>query len=167
MYPKIVSFGPAKVAGYLHKTSMSNNTVPAFWQEIFSDGRHKKLHQQDFVKTHREYGVCFDSDGDTFSYVVGVEIKDGANVPSEFTACDLPKSEYAVFSAQSMEAIPQAWKEAYDWLHSTESHTYTKGSMDFELYETDCTSCTGNAECEACENNDIKCDVYIAVTKKW
>jgi predicted transcriptional regulator YdeE len=55
--PKIVKFGPVKVAGYLHKTSMSNNTIPAFWEEIMADGRQKNLHERDFVHRHSEYGI--------------------------------------------------------------------------------------------------------------
>ena len=165
MNPKFVSFGPVKVAGYLHKTSHSNNTIPAFWQELFADGRHGKLHSADWMKDHKDYGVCFDSDGDGFSYVVGVEVKDGANVPDEFHICDLPKGEYAVFPAESIEGIPQAWQNAHDWLESAESNAYTKGSVDFELYDLDCT-CKDGAVCQNCKNNTVKCDVYVAVTKK-
>ncbi|MCL2574419.1 MAG: GyrI-like domain-containing protein [Defluviitaleaceae bacterium] len=165
MNPKFVNFGPMKIAGYLHKTSMSNNTIPAFWQELFADGRHSKLHQQDWLKDHKEYGLCFDSVGDEFSYVVGVEVKNDADVSNEFHVCDLPKSEYAVFPAKSINDIPLTWKEAYEWLQSAESHFFAKGGIEFELYDLDCT-CVGGIECENCKNDNVGCDIYVAVTKK-
>ena len=165
MNPKIVNFGPARIAGYLHKTSHSNNTIPAFWQELFADGRHGKLHSGDWMKDHKEYGVCFDADANGFSYVVGLEVKGGAEVPVGLHVCDMPKSEYAVFPAQSIESIGQTWQGAMNWLKSSESYIHIENGVDFELYDLDCT-CKDGIECENCKNGNVKVDVYIAVTKK-
>ena len=169
MNPRFVNFGPVKVAGYFHRTSMSNNTCPNFWQEIMADGRHEDLHKQDWLKQHREFAVCFDGDGDAFSYVIGVEVKEGAIIPEEFHVCDLPQGEYAVFSTppSSGEEFPEkigiAWKAAYDWLQTSEIYNPVKGGVDFELYNCDCKD---GEMCEPCKSGLMVCDVYIAVTKK-
>jgi|GEM_PF-1026212 len=169
MNPKIVTFGPAKIAGYLHKTSMSNNTIPAFWDEIFSDGRLADLHQQDFAKDHNAYGVCFDSDGDSFSYIIGLEVKTNAQIPEKFHTHKIKQGEYAVLptmpspgGADFSQAIQKTWGKLCDWLGESTEYARSHGS-DFELYNC---SCTVDVECEACKTGLMTCDVYVAVTKK-
>jgi predicted transcriptional regulator YdeE len=47
MIPKRVEFSGKRVAGYVLKTTMKEiheaNPIPAFWDEIFKDGRHAQL----------------------------------------------------------------------------------------------------------------------------
>ena len=173
MNPKIVTFGPVKVAGYLHKTSHSNNTLPAFWGEVSADGRHSKLHSQDFVKAHRDYGVCFNATGDEFDYLLGLEIKDGAKVPEEFHQYEIKQGEYAVLSAppappdgNMAPSIQKLWGDLYNWLGETTEYAHAgggAGGADFELYNCDCTD---SVECESCKAGVMVVDVYVAVTKK-
>jgi len=168
MNPKIVNFGPVKVAGYLHKTSHSNNTIPAFWGEIFSDGRHEKLHQQDFVKKHGDYGVCFDCDDDNMSYIIGLEVKDGAQIPEEFHQHEIKQGLYAVLStpplsgADFSKSIQKSWGDLYNWLEGNAEYANANGS-EFELYN--CT-CAEGVECEACKTGLMTCDVYVNVVRK-
>ena len=169
MEPKIVKFGPVKVAGYLHKTSHSNNTIPAFWGEIMADGRHKKLHEAGFEKCHSEYGICFMVDEDNMDYVVGIEAKEGAKVPEEFHICEIPEGEYAVFSVPtySLEEpsadIQKTWGAAFEWLDKSEyAHN---GVVSFELYFPGC-KCGTDDECAVCNSGKMVCDIYISVDKK-
>ena len=47
MEPRIAQIETIKAAGYLLKTNMTevgeNNPIPKFWEEVFADGRHKRL----------------------------------------------------------------------------------------------------------------------------
>jgi len=173
MQPKIVKFGPVKIAGYLHKTSMDNNTIPAFWGEIMSDGRHEKLHGADFAKQPAEhgaeYGVCFMLNDNDMDYVIGAEVKPGAQVSDDFYACEIPAGDYAVFSVepyplgQPSTNIQTAWGVAFDWLATSEYAVNNNPS--FEIYFPGCT-CGTDAECAACNSGNMICDIYIGVDKK-
>ena len=169
MEPKIVKFGPVRIAGYLHKTSHSNNTIPAFWGEIMADGRHKKLHEAGFEKCHSEYGISFMVNENDMDYVIGVEIKEGAQVPEEFYVCEIPEGEYAVFSVPFCSAddpsvdIQKTWGEVSEWLDTSE---YTHNdAASFELYFPGCT-CDTDTECTVCNSGKMVCDIYISVDKK-
>ena len=162
MEAKIVKREPVKVAGYLHKCSHENNTVPAFWQEVLADGRHDNLHGQDFVKSHGDYGVCF-MEGNNFCYLLALEVKEGANVPAEFVQRDLRGGEYAVWPVEAMN-FEKAWDSLHEWIaKSTEYCGTPEDESDaFELYKCECSD---GVECEACKTGNM-CDVYIRVVKK-
>ena len=169
MEVKIVNFGSVKVAGYLHKTSHSNNTIPAFWGEFMADGRHKRLHDADFVKSHSEFGVCFMINDDDMDYVIGLEVKPGAQVSQEFHVCEIPASDYAVFKVPPYSLnepsvnIQKTWGQAFEWLATSEYHHNNKAS--FELYFPACT-CGTDTDCAVCNSGEMHCDIYISVDKK-
>jgi len=166
--PKIINYGPVNVAGYLHKTSMSNNTIPAFWGEISADGRHKKLHSGEWVAHHADYGICFMVDDDNMDYVIGLEVKAGAEVSPEFHKAVIPQCDYAVFSAGNThdadfsQNIQKTWGEAFAWLETSEYKMCHCG-VSFELYVCECTD---DAECDNCKEGKLPCDIYIAIEKK-
>ncbi|MDR2183881.1 MAG: GyrI-like domain-containing protein [Clostridiales bacterium] len=169
MVPKIVKFGPVKVAGYLHKTSMSNNTIPDFWGEIMSDGRQKILHEQDFVEHHREYGICVMTNEDDMDYIVAVETKPGAQIPEKYMVFELAEGDYAVFNvpvypmSEPSPNIGLTWGKAAKWLETGEYTT--DGNANFELYFPDC-ACTNDKICDLCNSGNMHCDIYIKVNKK-
>ncbi len=104
MEPKFVTLPTVKLVGFALKTTMADGKnkerIPAFWSAYMTDGKANRLHSESFVKNHAEYGACFPEDPETgeFDYVIGVEAKEGAIIPSEYHVCELPPSTYAVFS---------------------------------------------------------------------
>ena len=160
MQAKIVNLESKKIAGYLHKCSHNNNTIPKFWQDVFADGRHTKLHGQDFVKSHGDYGVCYD-EGENLCYLLGLEVKDGADVPGEFEQRDLSAGEYAVWPVKKMEFM-DAWSSLTKWINESAEYNHAPSAESFELYKCECSN---DVMCEACKSDNF-CDVYIKVVKK-
>jgi len=171
--PKIVKLEATCVAGYLHKTTHSNNTIPAFWQEVFEDGRHEKLHKQDFAANHMDYGICFDEkgDADAMNYILGLAAKPGADIPVEFVQHNLAQGEYAVIAtapttpggAEFAANIQALWPAVYEWLENHAEYAADHEGSSFELYRCDCTDDT---ECQNCISGMMVCEVYVAVKHK-
>lgn len=166
MKPKFVSLPAIKLAGYALKTRNVDNEnsreIPEFWAGYLTDGRAGKLHQSDFAKNHAEYGACFPEDPQNgeFSYVIGVEVKDGIEIPKEYHVCELPPAVYAVFSTPPCDRpmfsqnIQGTWQYIMnDWFPSS-GYEYTFGCVDFELYGEKCMG-----------DKDLVCEIYIPVTK--
>jgi AraC family transcriptional regulator len=167
MEPKIVTLGVIKLAGYRIKTKAENGenikAIPEFWQAYLTDGRAMKLHGGDFVKKHAEYGACFpvNPENNEFSYVIGIEVKDGAVIPKEFYACEIPEATYAVFSTPPVLAeefsktIQGTWQFIYNEWFPASGYEYAPNCVDFEYYDEKNMSDAGNV-----------CDIYIPVAKK-
>lgn len=167
MEPKFVTLPAIRLAGYALETrnvdGENNHAIPAFWTACIADGRMERLHKADFVKNHAEYGACFpeNPENNEFSYVIGVEVKDGAQVPSAFHTCELPPATYVVFStppchqAEFSKNIQGTWQYIMnDWFPSS-GYEYAPGCVDFEHY----------AENTMGENDNV-CDIYIPVVKR-
>jgi len=167
MEPKFITRPAVKLAGYSLKTRNSdgdnNREIPAFWTAYLTDGRAGRLHQSNFIKSHDEYGACFPEDPENgeFIYVIGVEAKDGADVPGEFYTCELPPATYAVFSTPPCnreifsDNIQGTWSYIMsDWFPSS-GYEYAAGCVDFEFYEMKRMG----------EQNNV-CDIYIPVVKR-
>jgi len=161
MQPKIVNFDHVKVAGLLHKTSHSNNTIPAFWEAVFADGRHDNLHKQDWAASHNDFGVCLGdaANPDAMDYVLGLAVKDGCAVPDEFYQVELTSGQYAMLAAP-MEEIGAAWGKIYAWLNENNEYEADHSGCAFELYKCDCAN---GVECEACKTGTMVCEIYTAV----
>jgi predicted transcriptional regulator YdeE len=75
------------------------NRIPAFWDACFADGTFTRLEgQKDGIFDDAYVGVMLDwgkGDGD-FSYVCGMLMKDGADVPDGYISRVLPASKVAV-----------------------------------------------------------------------
>lgn len=167
MEPKFVTRPAIKVAGFSLKTTNkdgeNNAAIPAFWLAYLNDGRCQKLHKEDFVKSHSEYGACFPENPQTgeFIYVIGVEPKDGADVPPPYECYELPAATYAVFSsppsdrANFSNSIQGTWSYIYNEWFPNSGYEYADGCVDFELYDERCMGDTG-----------CVCDICIPVTKK-
>ena len=165
--PKFVTLPAVKLAGFALKTTMADgknkDLIPAFWTSYMSDGRMKRLHSENFVKNHAEYGACFPEDPETgeFEYVIGVEPKDGAAIPAGYHVCELPPATYAVFSTPPCDAagfsssIQGLWDYIFNEWFPTSGCEYAPGCVDFELYD----------ERNMSEKGKV-CDVYIPVIKK-
>jgi AraC family transcriptional regulator len=103
MEPKLVKKPAVRLAGFVLKTNNNGDNksaIPKFWQEYIGSGKMRKLHGESFIKNHSEYGVCFMVNPETgaMEYVIGVEIKDGADIPAGYHICTIPEALYTVFS---------------------------------------------------------------------
>jgi AraC family transcriptional regulator len=146
MEAKFVKRAGIRLAGYALKTSSRNGenykAIPQFWGEYMNNGRMQKLHGEDFVKTHAEYGVCFpeDEEGD-FEYVIGVELKEDATLPAGYHCCEIPAASYAVFTTPPANAaafsgvIQQTWQDIFNqWLPQS-GRKIDEAGLSFELYD--------------------------------
>jgi len=167
MEPKMVKKESVKLAGFALKTRTkdgeNNREIPKFWQEYIADGRCKKLHEETFLNGHAEYGACFPTSPENgeFTYVIGIEVKEGKNVPEGYHVCTIPEALYAVFSSPPADAanfsssIQGTWKYIYsEWLPAS-GYEFDNGKVDYELYDERCMGETGKI-----------CDIYIPVVKR-
>jgi len=121
----------------------------------------EKLHGENFVKKHAEYGACFPEDPATgeFEYAIGVEVF-GDDVPSEYYTNTLPSATYAVFSTPPSNAdefsanIQATWRFIFNEWFQNSGYEFADGAVDFELYGHRCMGET-----------DKVCEIYIPVKK--
>jgi len=166
MEPIIKTMPVKKLAGYVIKTKNiegENSTdIPAFWGAYMSDGRCEKLHGENFVEKHAEYGACFSPDEETgeFDYVIGVEIKNDASIPPEYHTCEIPEATYAVFSTPAssdedfVDSIQGTWQFIFNNWFPTSGYEYAPNCVDFELYDERCMTEGGKV-----------CEIWIPVVK--
>ena len=167
MEPRFVTLPAIRLAGYALKTKnegeQNNKDIPAFWSAYMSDGRAQKLHAEPWIKSHSEYGACFSEDPETgeFSYVIGLELKDGAAAPEGYYQCEIPAATYAVFStppcddASFSPSIQGTWSYIFSEWFPNSGCEYAPGCVDFELYDERCMT----------ENGKV-CDIYLPVVRK-
>jgi AraC family transcriptional regulator len=160
MEPKIIARPAFKIAGYSIRTTnaegQNSTEIPAFWGAYMSDGRCEKMHKEGFLKSHAEYGACFamNPNGE-FTYAIGCEPQDGADIPDGYEVHEITANTYAVFSVPPSDkdgfvaAIQGTWGYIFNEWFPKSGYEYAEGGADFELYE----------ECG-------KCDIYIPVSKK-
>ena len=166
MEPKFVTKPAVKLAGYEIRTrnidGVNSKEIPAFWTAYLADGRAGKLHEASFVKDHAEYGACFaeNPENGEFSYVIGVEVEENANIPEAFHTCDLPPATYAVFSTPPCDNhvfsqnIQGTWQYIMNDWFPTSGYEYAPGCGDFEYYGE-----------KAMGDKDVVCDIYVPVIK--
>ena len=158
MEPTFVTRGGINLVGYELKTreteGENSRDIPAFWDAYMTDGRAKYLRQAEFVKGCAEYGACFpvSLENGEFSYVIGLEIKDGAEIPQELHVCHLPPATYAVFSVPWCEDFTQkiqgTWRYIMEEWFPASGYEYAPNCVDFEYYD------------------DAGCGIHIPVVKK-
>jgi len=165
MEPKFVTLPKVKIVGFAFKTTgkESSTSVPDFWLKYLTDGRMEKLHSENFVKSHAEYGACFPEDPKTgeFEYAIGVEPLDDVEIPAEYCVRELPAATYAVFSSppspkeEFSKNIQGTWSYIFnEWFPSSE-YVYAENCVDFEFY--------GDL---AMSDTEAVCEIYIPVRKK-
>ena len=164
--PKMVRKAAVNLAGFMMKTTTkdgkNSKAIPRFWEEFFGGGNGEKLHKESFVKSHAEYGACFPENPETgeFEYVIGVEVKEGHDIPKEYHTCVLPEALFAVFStppsdnAGFVAAIQGTWRYIFAEWFPNSGYEYDGNAVDFELYDERCMTETGKV-----------CDIYIPVVK--
>jgi AraC family transcriptional regulator len=167
MEPKMVKKTDVKVAGFVCKTTTNNGenkkAIPEFWQNYISSGKMKKLHGEPFIKNHSEYGVCIMANPETgdMEYVIGIEVKDGADIPSGYHICTIPEALFAVFStppsdkAAFTSAIQGTWNYIYSEWFPKSGYEFDGMKCDYEFYDERCMGEKGNV-----------CDICIPVVKK-
>jgi len=167
MEPKMVKKEAVKLAGFALQTRTKDGenfkAIPKFWCECFESGKMEKLHGESFLKKHAEYGACFmeNSENGEFKYVIGVEVKEGSDIPGGYHVCTIPEALYAVFSTPPCEkanlvaAIQGVWKYIYAEWFPNSGYEFDGKGVDYELYDERCMGETGNV-----------CDIYIPVVKK-
>ncbi|GHV39977.1 AraC family transcriptional regulator [Spirochaetia bacterium] len=167
MEPKMFKKSAVRIAGFAIKTRSKDGenfkAIPQFWSDYMADGRCEKLHKEAFLKSHEEYGACLSENPENgeFEYVIGVEVKEGSDIPPEYHACTIPESLYAIFSsppadgASFSSAIQGTWKYIFSEWFPTSGYEFAEGKVDFELYDDRCMTETGKV-----------CDIYIPVCKK-
>jgi len=166
MEPILKTMPTVNIVGFVIKTKNVDGEnsvdIPKFWEAYMSDGRQGKLHSENFVKNHCEYGACFGVDEETgeFDYVIGVEVNDGAVIPPEYHTCEIPAATFAVFRTPPSKdegfsaSIQGAWQYIFnDWFPSS-GYEYAPGCADFELYNE-----------EWMTENEMFCEIWIPVTK--
>lgn len=166
MEPKVETKPSIRLAGFAIKTTAEGKQnikdIPAFWTAYMTDGRMMRLHKEDFVQMHVEYGVCLAAEegSGTFDYMIGVEVEEKDQIPPEYHVAVLPPATYAVFSSPPASAenfagsIQGTWQYIFnEWLpHS--GYEYLEGGADLERYDERCMS----------ENGKV-CDIYVPVKK--
>lgn len=166
MTPKFITKPSIRLAGYSIRTrnvNGENNTdIPAFWQAIMSDGRMETLHGATCFKNHAEYGLCFNhnQESDEFSYMIALELADGAEAGNGFDTYTTAPVEYAVFAtspsahADFTANIQGVWRYIWEEWFPTSGYEYDPKGVDFEHYISEMNA------------TEMVCEVYIPVIKK-
>jgi AraC family transcriptional regulator len=85
---RFVDGGPLLIAGFSQRyTSETSLAIPSLWQRF---GPH--FGSVPGQKNDVGYGVCCNFDDDSFEYIAGVEVKDFADLTSEYSRLRIPRS---------------------------------------------------------------------------
>lgn len=119
---------------YKMKADGSNyQEIPLLWQKWNKDRTWTQIEER---KHDNEYmGICIPSEGDTFDYMIGNEVKTLSNIPKNMTTHRLESSLYAVFKTIGpiTESVQKTWDYIYTiWLN--ESQYEHAGTHDIEYY---------------------------------
>jgi AraC family transcriptional regulator len=167
MEPKMLKKEAVKLAGFALNTRTkggeNKKAIPQFWTDYLSDGRMQKLHGESFLKSHAEYGACFPENPENgeFAYVIGVEVKEGYDIPDGYHVCTIPGALFAVFSSPPADesnfspAIQGTWDYIMSEWFPNSGYEFDGNGVDYELYDERCKGKTGKV-----------CDIYIPVVKK-
>ena len=173
MKPKIVKKPAIKLAGFLLKTTeLSSISLSRFsfkelssyfWHDCITNGSLQKLNNESFIKNNNQYGICIpvESGNPEFEYVIGIEVKDGADIPEEYHVCTIPEATYAVFRTKPTDnknfsnVIERTWAGIImDWLPAAR-YVYVDSKADFCFYDVR----YNNKKTSVCE-------MYLPVIKK-
>jgi AraC family transcriptional regulator len=91
--PRFEDHKAFKVAGFNRRFSMQNIAgIPGLWQSF---GQHIGFIPGEVPGA--AYGVCHNTDGDSFDYLCGVEVRSASDLPQEFVTLEIPSNRYAIF----------------------------------------------------------------------
>ena len=108
-------------------TETSYEEIPKFWKEHIASGENKTVCGM--------YGICVDSDGKNFDYLIADNYLPWNEVPEGYETRVFPQGTWAVFPCRG--ALPKAlqvntkiWSE---WLPSCKAYKFA-GNYNIELY---------------------------------
>ena len=148
MEPKMIRKSAVKLAGFAVKVKNKEYTeaFTNLWHEYASNEKQKKLHGESFIKSHVEYGACFPENPENgeFEYVVGIEVKDGHDIPKDYHVCVIPEALYAVFSPPpcDKDKLSSSISGTYNYIFSewfpNSEYEFMENGVDFVLCDENC-----------------------------
>lgn len=129
----------------MFNTETSYAEIPKFWQEHMQDGGSKIVCGM--------YGVCLDSDGKNFEYLIADNYIPCNEVPEGYVTKVIPAGTWAVFPCKLktlQDVNTKIWSE---WLPNCKEYKLS-GNYNIEMYTP------------PCENpEDSYCEIWIPVEK--
>lgn len=127
---KIVEKASFTVIGVARSFSMDSSyaEIPKFWQEHYSNGGGEKIKGM--------FGVCMDSNGRNFDYLIADCYSPFADIPQGCTARTLPAGTWAIFPCRG--ALPKALQDVNtaiwsEWLPNCKEYKLA-GNYNIEAY---------------------------------
>lgn len=136
MHPVLRKLPERLVVGkkYQMKADGSNyQEIPLLWHKWNKDKAWEQIQERKY--DDECMGICIFSEGDTFEYMIGHEVKTIKNIPSSMDMHRLEPSLYAVFKTIGpiTESVQKTWDHIYTiWLN--ESQYEHAGTHDIEYY---------------------------------
>ena len=126
----------------------SYQEIPKFWQEHMTSGGNRKICGQ--------FGICFDSDGKNFDYLIADIYKPWEEVPEGCITRVIPEGTWAVFPCRG--ALPKALQDVNtqiwsEWLPNCRDYKLG-GNYDIEMYTK-----------PADDPKDNYCEIWVPVVK--
>ena len=127
---RLVNKAQFTVMGRLRKfsTETSYDEIPEFWKEHFESGQGKTVCGM--------YGICMDSDGKNFDYLIADNYLPWNEVPEGYVTKVIPEGTWAVFPCRG--ALPKALQDVNtkiwsEWLPSCRAYKLA-GNYNIEMY---------------------------------
>ncbi|MFD3449903.1 effector binding domain-containing protein [Microbacteriaceae bacterium 4G12] len=131
---------------YQMKADGSNyQEIPLLWQKWHNDRAWLQIEERKY--NDECMGICLFSEGDTFEYMIGHEVKTTDHIPKNMTIYRIEPSFYAVFRTVGpiTESVQKTWDYIYTiWLnespyehagtHDIEYYYYHQGELVADLY---------------------------------
>lgn len=111
---RTVTKGEFVIVGLEHTGPYSTmEELPKLWERFMS----RIAELQDRVNDKAELGVCYD-EPQQFTYIVGAEVTDAANIPEGMISRRIPEHRYLVFTHRGdLSSLGETYKKIYDeWL---------------------------------------------------
>lgn len=157
----VTELNPCTIIGKEIRCTMGHpegNPIPAFWGKCFEDGTFKSLEEHpDRMYCNASIGWMgrFNPSDRTFSYVVGVFVKPGTNVPEGMVSIDIPGTRFAVGTIKGTE--PDIYMNAHSFTEAEMKKTglqfNPKLGFEMEWYD--------ERFCQSQEHKTI--DLYIPI----
>jgi AraC family transcriptional regulator len=164
MEPKLVTKPAFHIIGYELRTNSTDGQnhmdIPQFWQQYLQ--KNLGCNIPDPINKNQELGICtnFNPETGDFVYVIGMEVKEGTQVPEGMVYMSFPAQEYVVFTTPKSDeqsfssTIQSTWNNIFtNWF--PQSGYEHAGTVEFELYDE---------RCYGSENKEM--DIYIPVKKQ-
>lgn len=158
--PGVILVGKARTYGQQNSVK-GENGIPAFWGQCFENQVFDPLEQQqDFVYDPSYVGAMLDFKDGGFSYVVGMLMKEGAQIPEGYFSRVLDAADIAV-----------GWIKGGEAEVCAAAHSLTENAMRENGYASDRMPwCMEVYNCPRYttpdENGDVVLDYYIPVCKE-